>query len=137
MAFINLNEQASFLPLIPTGSLIKSSSKFGHELIAGPIFNNKQTVLHKEQGVGIHMEPIDSAAQRYPFTEIIEPVDIQHGLESWSRMEQQFGRPWTLLDNCQHAARHAYYGKADSPAVTGAVVVGGVSLFLLWLFNRN
>jgi hypothetical protein len=134
---INLNQPSPALPLIPTGSLIKTNSKFGHELIAGPIVNNKQTVLHKEQGVGIHMEPIDSAAQRYPFTEIIEPVDIQHGLDSWSRMEQQFGRPWTLLDNCQHAARQAYYAEADSPAVTGVVLGTGVSLFLLWLFNRN
>ena len=133
---INFNQSTSLLPLIPTGSLIRSNSKFGHELIAGPLVNNKQTVLHKEQGVGIHMEPIDSAAQRYRFAEIIEPVSFEHGMDSWSRMEQQFGRPRTLLDNCQHAARHAYYGQADSPAVT-AIVVGGVSLFVLWLASRR
>ncbi len=131
MPIINFHQPASSLPLIPTGSLIKTSSKFGHELIAGPLVNNRQTVLHKEQGVGIHMEPIDSAAQRYAFTEIMEPVNLQHGMDSWSRMERQVGRPWALLDNCQHAARQAYYGKAHSPAVTGLAVVSCLALLLL------
>jgi hypothetical protein len=92
---INLKQPASARPLIPTGSLIKSNSKFGHEMIARPLVNNKQTALHKEQRVGIHMELIDSAAQRYPFTEVIAPVDIQHGLDSWSRMETAV---WPPLD---------------------------------------
>lgn len=129
---IDLRPPASTIPLMPTGSLIKTRSKFGHELIAGPLFDNKQMVLHKEQGVGIHMEPIDSAAQRYQFTEYIEPVNIQHGIDSWMRMTQQVGRPWALFDNCQHAARQAYYGKPDSPAVTGlALTAGCLALFLL------
>src|SRR5579859_5863231 len=42
LMLINLNQQSPALPLIPTGSLIKTNSKFGHELIAGPIVNNKQ-----------------------------------------------------------------------------------------------
>jgi hypothetical protein len=126
----DLTPSVSDFPLIPTGSLIRSNSKFGHELIAGPLVNNKQTVLHKEQNVGVHMEPMDEAAQRYPFAEIIPPVSIEHGLESWRRMEQQVHRPWTLLDNCQHAARHAYYGRAYSPAVNNAAVVCVLALLI-------
>ena len=133
---VNLYPPVPSSPLIPTGSLIRTNNKFGHEMIAGPLLNNRQTVLHKEPGVGIHMEPMDAAAQRYPFTEIIPPVSAQHGIESWMRMEEQAPRPWALLDNCQHAARQAYYGKPDSPAVNGAMVGFGL-LALLMLANRD
>jgi len=37
-------------PLIPTGSLIKTNSKFGHELVAGPVVGTRQVVGHKEPG---------------------------------------------------------------------------------------
>ena len=86
-------------PPIPTGSLIRSNSKFGHELIAGPLVNNRQTALHKEQGIGVHLEPMETAAERYPFIEIIPPVSTEHGIEAWKRMEQQAHRPWALHDN--------------------------------------
>jgi hypothetical protein len=135
--YLDLRKQVSSLPLVPTGSLIKTASKFGHELIAGPLVGNQQVVLHKEPGIGTHVEPIDSAAQRYPFTEVQAPVNDYHAALSLWRMEQQIGEQWAALDNCQHAARKAYYGVPDSPAVTTVVVGAGVSLFLLWLANRN
>jgi hypothetical protein len=135
MAIVNTRQQPPSIPLMPTGSLIKTNSKFGHELIAGPMVNNQQTVLHKEQGIGIHMEPIEAAAKRYNFTGFTPPVNLQHGMESWSRMTQQVGRPWAALDNCQHAARFAYYGVADSPAVNTATVLGVV--LLIWLGSQD
>lgn len=29
------------------------------------------------------MEPMETAAQRYPFAEIIPPLSDEHGLEAW------------------------------------------------------
>jgi hypothetical protein len=133
--YVDLREPDSRLPLLPTGSLIRTASKFGHELIAGPLVGNQQVVLHKEPGIGTHVEPIDSAAQRYSFTEVQAPVSDHHAALSLWRMEQQLGEPWAALDNCQHAARKAYFGVPDSPTVTAAVVGAGV--LLLWLANRN
>jgi hypothetical protein len=136
LMYVDLRKPALRLPLVPTGSLIKTGSKFGHELIAGPLVGNQQVVLPKEPGVGTHVEPIDSAAQRYPFTEVQAPVNDYHAALSLWRMEQQLGDPWAALDNCQHSARKAYYGVPDSPAVTG-LAVGAGCLFLLWLAGRN
>jgi len=51
-------------PPVPTGSLVKTNSKFGHELIAGPVVGNQQVVGQKEPGAGTHVEPIDNAARR-------------------------------------------------------------------------
>lgn len=123
-------------PAVPTGSLIKTNSKFGHELIAGPLVGNQQVVGHKEPGTGVHLEWMDSAAQRYRFTEIVAPVNEYHGAVSWQRLQQQLGEPWAALDNCQHTAREAYFGVPDSPTANGMAVAGGL-LFLLWLANRN
>ena len=134
--YVDLRKPVSSLPLVPTGSLIKTNSKFGHELIAGPFVGNQQFVGHTEPGAGTHVEAIDSAAQRYQFTEIIAPVNDYHGAVSWSRLEQQLGGPWAALDNCQHTARESYYGVPDSPAVTG-LAVGAGCLFLIWLAGRN
>jgi hypothetical protein len=134
--YVDLRKPVSSLPLVPTGSLIKTNSKFGHELIAGPLVGNQQFVGHKEPGAGTHVEAIDSAAQRYQFIEIIAPVNDYHGAVSWSRLEQQLGEPWAALDNCQHTARESYYGVPDSPAVTG-LAVGAGCLFLLWFAGRN
>jgi hypothetical protein len=135
--YVDLRKPASNPPLVPPGSLIKTNSKFGHELIAGPLVGNQQVVGHKEPGAGTHLEWIDSAAQRYRFTEIVAPVNDYHGAVSWQRLQRQLGEQWAALDNCQHTAREAYYGVPDSPAVTTVVVGAGVSLFLLWLANRN
>jgi hypothetical protein len=133
MPFVN---RPPAFPLLPTGSLIKTNSKFGHELIAGPIIGNRQVVGHKEPGGRTRAEVIDSASRRYQFTEIVAPVNSDHGAVSWSRMEQQFGEQWDPFDNCQHAARNAYYGVPDSPTLTG-VAVGATLLFLLWRANQN
>lgn len=135
--YVDLGKPASRPPLVPTGSLIRTNSKFGHELIAGPLIGNQQVVGHKEPGSGTHIEWMESAARRYPFTEIVSPVNDYHGAVSWQRLEQQLGEQWAALDNCQHTAREAYYGVPDSPAVTSIVVGTGLSLFLLWLAKRN
>jgi hypothetical protein len=135
--YVNPNQPASAFPLVPTGSLIRTNSKFGHELIAGPLIGNQQIVGHKEPGAGTHVEWIDSAALRYQFTEVMAPVNDYHGAVSWCRLEQQLGEPWAALDNCQHAAREAYYGVSDSPAVTTVVIGAGLSFALLWLANRR
>jgi len=134
---IDLNQPATTIPLIPTGSLIKTSSKLGHELIAGPLVGNQQVVGHKEPGLGAHVELIDTAAQRYPFTEIVAPINDFHGALSWSRMEQQIGDQWAGFDNCQHSARKAYYGVPSSPTVNRIAGVGASCLLLLWLANRD
>jgi len=131
---VNLNQQA--IPLLPTGSLIQTDSKFGHELIAGPVVGDRQVVAHKEPGVGAHVETIDSARQRYQFTKVIVPVNDVHGARTWSRMLQQRGEAWDPLDNCQHAARQAYCGVPDSPAVRGVVVCAGLLLLHL-VTNRE
>jgi hypothetical protein len=55
--------------------------------------------------------------RRYPFGSSLPNL----ALSLW-RMEQQLGEPWKALDNCQHAARKAYYGVPDSPAVRGFTV---------------
>ena len=115
---VNLGQPNSGIPLLPTGSLIETNGKFGHELIAGPIVGNQQVVGHKEPGSGAHPEFIGSAARRYPFARVIPPVNNEHGMVSWQRMRHQFGDPWAPLDNCQHAARRAYLGRAESPTVT-------------------
>lgn len=107
------------LRLIATGSLIDTNSKFGHELIAGPLLNNQQMVLHKEQKIGGQIELLENAAQRYNFTEIVEPKSIEYGMQSFERMRQKMGSEWALLDNCQHAARYAFYGQVDSPSING------------------
>jgi len=135
MAFINLNEPAASFPRVPTGSLIKTNNKFGHELIAGPLVDGQQVVGHKEPGVGTHIELIDEAAQRYPFAEIVAPVNDYHGAASWWRMEQQLGEQWDLLNNCQHGARRAYYGRAESPSLLGWGAAAGLAL--LWWFDRD
>src|SRR6266436_180784 len=122
---VDLRKPTSIFPLVPTGSLIKTNSKFGHELIAGPVVGNQQVVAHKEPGVGTHVEWIDSAAQRYQFIEIVAPVNNDHGALSWGSMEQQVGEPWAALENCQHAAREAYYGVPDSPIVNGIALGAG------------
>lgn len=136
MPIINPSQPSSAFPLLPTGSLIGTNSKFGHELIAGPVIGDQQVVGHKEPGFGTHLEMIDSAAQRHPFTQILPPISNDHGVMSWSRMERQLGEQWGPLDNCQHAAREAYYGVRDSPTVTGIAVVG-LTVFFLWLANQN
>jgi hypothetical protein len=133
---INLGEPSPAIPLLPTGSLIMTNNKFGHEMIAGPLVGDQQLVGHKEPGIGLHLEPIESAMQRYPFTAIQAPVSDYHGALSWVRMEQQVGEEWTPFDNCQHAAREAYYGVPNSPTVNG-LAVGAGCLFLLWLASRN
>ena len=122
------------LPLIPTGSLIQTSSKLGHELIAGPLVGDQQVVGHKEPSRGAHPEFIASAAQRYQFTRIFPPVTDEHGRVSWQRMVQQFGAPWTAFDNCQHGARRAYCGRAESPTLAG---LGLASLALLWWISQK
>ena len=124
------------VPLVPIGSLIKTSSKFGHELIAGPLIDGCQVVLHKEPGKGTRVEAIDSAAQRYQFTEIQTPVSDYHGAAALWRVEQRLGEPWAALDNCQHTARGAYYGVPDSPTVNVMAGAAGF-LLLLWLANEN
>ncbi len=133
---MNFNKPAFTFPLVPTGSLIKTSSKLGHELIAGPLVGGQQVVGHKEPSAGTHVEWINSAALRYQFTEIVAPVDSYHGIVSWQRLEQQLGNQWAGLDNCQHTARRAYYGKPDSPTVNGLAIVGGIA-FLLWAASRD
>jgi hypothetical protein len=132
---MDLRQPALTFPLIPTGSLIQTNSKLGHELIAGPVVGNQQVVGHKEPGPGAYPEYIGSAMQRYQITRVIPPVSNGHGMASWQRMEQQFGDPWANLDNCQHAARKAYYGVPDSPTVNGIAL--GAGLCLLWLASRN
>jgi hypothetical protein len=132
--YVDLRKPVQAFPLIPTGSLIQTNSKLGHELIAGPIVGNQQVVGHKEPGPGAHPEYIGSAAQRYQFTRVIPPVSNEHGVISWQRMTQQFGDQWAALDNCQHGARRAYYGRAESPTLVGLGVAG---LALLWWLNRD
>jgi hypothetical protein len=132
---MDLRQPALTFPVIPMGSLIQTNSKLGHELVAGPVVGNQQVVGHKEPGPGAYPEYIGSAVQRYQITRVIPPVSSEHGMVSWQRMEQQFGDPWAALDNCQHAARKAYYGRPDSPTVTGFAF--GAGLLLLWLANRN
>jgi hypothetical protein len=132
---MDLRQPALTFPLIPTGSLIQTNSKLGHELIAGPVVGNQQVVGHKEPSPGAYPEYIGSAMQRYQITRVIPPVSNEHGMVSWQRMEQQFGDPWAALDNCQHAARKAYYGRPDSPTVNGIAL--GAGLCLLWLASRN
>ena len=134
LALINLNQSPPALPLIPTGSLLQTSSKLGHELIAGPLVGNQQIVGHKEPGPGAYPEYIGSAVQRYQITNVIPPVSNQHGLLAWQRMADQFGDPWAAFDNCQHGARRAYYGRAESPTLIGLGLAG---LTLLWWFNRH
>lgn len=55
--------------------------------------------------------------ERYEITLVTPPVSYEHGMASWARMEQQFGQSWELVDNCQHGARRAYYGVAESPTL--------------------
>jgi hypothetical protein len=43
---------------VPTGSIMFADSKFGHEVIAGTIFGGQQIVIHKEPGVGMHIETV-------------------------------------------------------------------------------
>jgi hypothetical protein len=133
---IKLGQPTSVRPLVPTGLLIKTGSKLGHESVAGPLAGNRQVVGHKEPGIGTLVEFIDIAAQRYRFTEVQPPLNDVHGVISWSRMEQQVGDRWGAFDNCQHAARKAYYGRPASPAVAG-LAVGAAGLLLLWLANRD
>jgi hypothetical protein len=96
MAFVNLNQAHPAFPLLPTGSLLQTNSKLGHELIAGPIVGNQQIVVHKEPGPGAYPEYIASVVQRYQITNVIPPVSNEHGIIAWQRMEQQFGDPWVL-----------------------------------------
>lgn len=123
-------------PLLPPGSLIQTTSKFGHELIAGPMVGNRQVVGHSEPGMGTHVEWMDNAAQRYQFTAALAPVNDHHASASWRRLAQQVGEPWAVGDNCQHTAREAYFGIADSPTVNG-IAVGAGALLLLLLANRD
>jgi hypothetical protein len=132
MAFVNLNLFEPDVPMIPLGSLMQADSKLGHELIAGPLVGYEQVVGHKEFGAGAYPEYIGSALQRYQITRVIAPVSNEHGMISWQRMEQQFGDPWVASDNCQHAARRAYYGAPHSPTLNGIALVGAAAL-LLWV----
>ena len=134
MAFVNLNQSTCKRRFVPTGSLITSHSKFGHELIAGPVVGGRQVVGHSEPA-GNQVEWIDSAAQRYPFKEIVAPVNNRLGNVAWQRMVQQLANPWAVLDNCQHKARRAYYGTPSSPT-DGVLLVGGGALLLWAIFRR-
>ena len=136
MAIINFTQPSRAFPLIPTGSLIQTNSKLGHELIAGPVVGTQQVVGHKEPGVGTCPEYVGSALQRYQFTRVIPPVSNEHGMESWRRMEQQFGNSWAALDNCQHSARRSYYGVPSSPTVEGLALVSACAL-LLWTASQE
>jgi hypothetical protein len=135
MAFVNLNQSTCKRRFVPTGSLITSHSKFGHELIAGPVVGGRQVVGHSEPA-GNHVEWMDSAAQRYPFAQVLPPVNDQHGAVAWEGMVQQLDNPWAVLDNCQHKARRAYYGLPSSPFVDGVLIAGGF-VFLLWAVGRH
>lgn len=138
MPFVNVRElnppkrQPQF---VPTGSLITSKSKFGHELIAGPVVGDRQVVAHSEPS-GNQVEWIDSAANRYPFAQVVPPADDYHGAIAWQRMIQQQGDPWAVLDNCQHKARRAFYGVPSSPTIDGVLLFGGGAL-LLWAIFRD
>ncbi|HLK21215.1 MAG TPA: hypothetical protein VKT81_19830 [Bryobacteraceae bacterium] len=123
MAFVKLNQTPPAFPLFPTGSLLQTNSKFGHELIVGPVVGDHQIVGHKEPGLGACPEYLASVMQRYQITNVIPPVSNEHGLVTWQRKAQQFGDPWAPLDNCQHGARRAYYGKAESPTATGVGII--------------
>ena len=127
------NQQPEVSWPVPTGSIIKTDSKWGHELIAGPFLEGQQLVGHGEPGIGKHPETFDSAAQRYNFTGYVPPVSEEHGAESWNGMVAQFGEPWLPFDHCRDAASKAYYGRPESPFY---VAVVGVAVFF-WLISRN
>jgi hypothetical protein len=133
---VDLRPQRPTFPLIPTGSLIQSNSKMGHEIVAGPLYQGRQVVGHSEPGAGVHLEFIDCAAGRYQFTNILPPVSNQHGAQSWARLTNQLGDPWAALDNCQHTAREAYYGEASSPVAAG-IGIAAVLAGLWWFGNRD
>lgn len=118
------------------GSLLQTNSKLGHELIAGPLVGNQQIVGHKEPGPGAYPEHIESVVQRYQITNVIPPVSDEHGIVAWQRMADQFGDPWAALDNCQHGARRAYYGKAESPTAT-VIGIAAVLAGLWWLGSQE
>jgi hypothetical protein len=131
--YFNLHRPARRNRLIPTGSLLQSHSKLDHEMIAGPILNGEQFVAHKEPEGGCLIESLQSALQRYPLKAVIPPVSNQHGVVAWNRMAAQVGEPWSVLDNCQHAARRAYAGQADSPTLNAALAI---SVFL-WMLSQH
>ena len=135
MAIINFNEVPPTLPLLPMGSLLQTNSKLGHELIAGPVVGNQQIVGHKEPGPGAYAEYIGTVVQRYHITNVIPPINNEHGIVVWQRMALQFGEPWAASYNCQHGARLAYFGKAESPTLDFLKVAGCVGL-LAW-FSRD
>jgi hypothetical protein len=135
MAFVNLNQPTRQRQFVPTGSLVKSRGKFGHEMIAGPVLGDRQVVAHSEPA-GNHVEWIDSAARRYPFAQVLPPANDQHGAAVWEGMVHELDNPWAVLDNCQHKARKAYYGTPSSPTVDGVLLFGSGALLLWAVFRR-
>jgi hypothetical protein len=51
-------------------------------------------------------------------------------------MALQLGEQWSPFDNCQHAARRAYAGQADSPTLN-MLVVAGTLVLLVAQANRD
>jgi hypothetical protein len=120
-------------PFLRTGSLVRTNSFLGHELIAGPVIGNQQYMWHSEPKVGTHAEPVESVLRRYSVSEVHPPANDFHGTLSLARIESQAGRPWAMLDNCQHRAREAYFGTATSPTANGIALAVGIGLFIKWL----
>jgi len=77
----------------PLGSILHTNSPLGHELIAGPVVNGQQIVGLKEPGRGAYPETLPAVTERYQITQVTPPLNHEHGMVSWARMEQQFGQP--------------------------------------------
>jgi lecithin:retinol acyltransferase len=117
--------------------VIGASGVYHYGVYVGPRGFDKRDVVHNAKNGGVELVRLQDFASRNPVM-IVDPVE-----RSWQEQRQIAARAMSLLGrkydlinfNCEHLANYATTGKAVSPALQVAAVIGVIG-FLFWAGSR-